>query len=88
MLTASTPVKGSAAYVAIERVEGTLEGRKGSFLMRHTGTMERGKQSLQIVIVTDSGTGDLAGIAGGMNIVIAPDGKHSYELQYEIEPPQ
>jgi hypothetical protein len=88
MLTASTPVKGSAAYVAIERVEGTLEGRKGSFMLRHTGTMDRGKQSLQIAIVPDSGTGDLTGITGDMNIVIAPDGKHTYELQYEIKPPQ
>ncbi|HEY0565812.1 MAG TPA: DUF3224 domain-containing protein [Terriglobales bacterium] len=88
MLTAGTAMKGSAAYVAIERVEGTLEGRKGSFILRHTGTMDRGKQSLQIAIVPDSGAGDLAGISGDMNIVIAPDGKHSYELQYEIKPPQ
>jgi Protein of unknown function (DUF3224) len=83
MLTAMTPVKGSAGYVAVERVFGTLLGRKGSFVIQHNGTMTRGAQSLAITVVPDSGTGELAGIAGRMAIVIA-DGKHSYDFEYTL----
>jgi len=83
MLTAMTPVQGSAAYVAIERVTGTLHGRPGSFALHHTGVMARGAQSLAIAIVPDSGTGELAGIAGTLRIVI--EGKqHFYELEYAL----
>jgi len=83
MLTALTEVKGSAGYVAIERVGGTLHGRKGTFVLQHTGTMTRGAQQLNVTVVPDSGTDQLSGIAGAMKIVIA-DGKHSYELEYTI----
>ena len=83
MLTAMTPVKGSAGYVAVERVFGTLQGRKGSFVIQHSGTMTRGAPSLAITVVSDSGTGELAGIAGKMAIVIA-DGKHSYDFEYTL----
>jgi Protein of unknown function (DUF3224) len=83
MLTALTAVKGSAAYVAIERVRGVLQGRKGSFVIQHGGTMTRGAPSLAISVVPDSGTGELAGIAGKMAVVIA-DGKHSYDFEYTL----
>ena len=85
MLTGSTSVQGSAAYVAVERVTAMLSGRSGSFLLQHAGTMNRGTPSLAITVVPDSGTGDLAGMTGGMNIVIA-DGKHFYELEYSLTP--
>src|SRR5271156_3527123 len=75
MLTGMTAVKGSGAYVAIERVTGTLHGRSGSFILQHLGLMVRGVPQLQVAVVPDSGTGELTGIAGTMNIIIA-DGKH------------
>lgn len=81
MLTAMTPVQGSAGYVAIEKVTGTLKGRTGSFVLQHTGTMTRGEQQLSITVVPDSGTGQLAGIAGRMEIKIE-GGKHSYVFEY------
>jgi hypothetical protein len=82
MLTAGTDVKGSGAYVAIERVTGTLRGRTGSFVLQHSGTMTKGVPKLTINVVPDSGTGQLVGIDGKMNIVIAADGKHSYDFEY------
>jgi len=85
MIAAQTEVKGSAGYVAMERVTGTLKGRKGSFVLQHSATMTRGVPALSIVVVPDSGTGELKGISGKMNIVIAPDGKHTYEFDYTIE---
>jgi hypothetical protein len=81
MLTGMTAVKGSAGYVAIERVTGTLNGRAGSFVLQHSGTMTRGAPSLRVTVIPDSGTGDLAGITGQMNVVIE-GGKHSYEFDY------
>lgn len=83
MLTATTPVQGSAGYVAVERVEGELHGRAGSFLLQHHGVMSGGKQSLTVVVVPDSGTGELQGIAGEMEIVIDEDA-HRYELTYTL----
>lgn len=85
MLAAGTAVPGSAGYVAIERVTGTLHGRSGSFLLQHSGTMSRGTGELTIVVLPDSGTGELTGLTGRMNIIIA-DGRHSYELDYELPP--
>ena len=81
MLTAGTEVKGSAGYVAMERFTGTLNGRKGSFVLQHTGTMDRSALQLTITVVPDSGTDQLAGITGKMAIIIA-DGKHSYDFEY------
>ncbi len=81
MLTAVTDVKGSAGYVAIERVRGTLDGKSGTFVLQHSGTMTRGAPQLIITVVPDSGTGDLTGLAGTMTINIA-DGKHSYVFEY------
>jgi hypothetical protein len=84
MLTAGTPVKGSAAYVAIERVSGKLRGRTGTFALMHRGTMGHGEQHLEITVVPDSGTGELVGLSGSMQIVIAEGGKHSYTLEYAL----
>jgi hypothetical protein len=83
MLAAMTDVKGSAGYVAMERVTGTLHGRRGSFVLQHSGTMHRGAQALVISVVPDSGTDELAGLSGAMRIVIA-EGKHRYEFDYEL----
>src|SRR5205807_10388398 len=79
MIATQSEVKGSGSggYVAVERVTGTLKGRKGSFVLQHSGTMTRGLPGLSITVVPDSGTDELTGITGKMNIVIAPDGKHS-----------
>ncbi len=83
MLTASTNVQGSAGYVAIERVSGKLHGRIGAFVLQHTGTMTRGAPQLTVTVVPDSGTGELADLAGKMAITIA-DGKHSYDFEYTL----
>lgn len=85
MLSAQTEVKGSAGYVAMERVTGTLQGRSGSFVLQHSGTMNRGVPQLTVSVVPDSGTGELAGISGTLSIQIA-DGKHFYSMDYEISP--
>ncbi|MEO8453296.1 MAG: DUF3224 domain-containing protein [Gemmatimonadota bacterium] len=84
MLAVGTAVKGSAGYVAIERVTGTLHGKSGAFVLQHNATMNRGTPALNVIVVPDSGTGELVGITGTMNIIIAPDGKHSYEFDYSI----
>ena len=83
MLAAGTDVKGSAGYVALERVNGTLGGRRGTFALQHSGTMNRGVPSLSIAVVPDSGTGDLAGLSGTMVINIL-EKKHFYEFDYEL----
>ena len=83
MLTALTPTQGSAGYVAIERVSGTLHGRSGSFVFQHTGTMDRGAQHLSITVVPGSGTGALAGLSGTFTLDIV-DGKHLYEFEYSL----
>ena len=83
MLSGGGEVKGSGAYVAVERVTGTLNRRKGSFLLAHKGTMGGGKMELSVTVVPDSGTEQLTGLSGTLNIVIA-DGKHSYELDYSL----
>jgi hypothetical protein len=83
MLTALTGIEGSAGYVAIERVTGSLHGRAGSFVLQHSGTMTRGTQHLDLSIVPDSGTGRLAGLTGTMTITIV-DGNHFYDLEYAL----
>jgi hypothetical protein len=83
MLTAGSAIKGSAGYVAIERVNGNLDGKAGGFALQHTGTMDRGMPSLVITVVPDSGVGDLEGIAGTMSITIV-DGRHFYVLDYSL----
>ncbi len=83
MLTAGTAVAGSAGYVAIERVNGTLHGKTGSFTLQHSGTMAHGAFQLSVTVVPDSGTGELTGIAGSMKIIVE-NGKHSYEFDYTL----
>jgi Protein of unknown function (DUF3224) len=83
MLSATTGVEGSAGYVAIEHVSGTLHGRAGTFVLQHSGTMNRGSPFLAVTVVPDSGTGELAGIRGTMAIIIA-GGKHTYEFDYTL----
>jgi hypothetical protein len=83
MLAAGTAVEGSAGYVAMETVSGTLHGRRGTFVLQHSGTMNRGTPQLTITVVPDSGTGELAGLAGTMTIDIA-GGKHSYGFEYTL----
>lgn len=77
---------GSGGYVAMEKVTGTLQGRSGSFILEHNATMNRGTPSLAIVVVPDSGTGELAGISGAMNIRIE-GGKHFYDFDYALPAP-
>ncbi len=83
MLSAGTATPGSAGYVALEKVTGTLDGRTGSFYLQHSGTLTRGQGTLAIHVIPDSGTDALTGVSGTMQIVIA-DGKHSYVFDYEI----
>jgi Protein of unknown function (DUF3224) len=83
MLTAMTAVKGSAGYVAIERITGSLHGRAGSFAMQHSGTMDQGAQQLSITLVPDSGTGQLVGIRGVFRLRIEA-GQHLYALDYTL----
>lgn len=84
MLSAGTGVKGSAGYVAIERVTGNLQGRTGAFTLQHTGTMKRGEPSLVISVVPDSGSGDLTGLTGTMRIDIS-GADHSYVFEYSLD---
>ncbi len=83
MLSAGTDVSGSAGYVAIEHVDGLLHGRRGTFVLQHSGTMDRGSPSLRVTVVPDSGTGELVGLTGTFQIIIA-DGKHRYEFAYQL----
>jgi Protein of unknown function (DUF3224) len=84
MLSATTEEPGSAGYVAMERVTGTLNGRSGSFVLQHSGTMKRGAQHQNITVLPDSGTDALEGISGSMTIIIKEGGKHFYEFDYQL----
>jgi Protein of unknown function (DUF3224) len=84
MLAAQTEVKGSAGYVAMERVVGVLRGRTGSFVLQHIGTMNRGVPEMSVTVLPDSGTGELKGITGKMTITIAPGGVHTFDFEYEL----
>jgi hypothetical protein len=83
MLSFGSPVKGSAGYVAMEQVSGKLNGRTGTFVLQHTGTMSRGAPELSVTVVPDSGTGELVGLTGKMNIIVV-DKRHSYEFDYTL----
>jgi len=83
MLGAGNPATGTAGYVAVEEVTGTLHGRKGSFALQHFGTMDKGNFSIKVAVVPGSGAGELAGIAGDLTIVIDA-GKHSYKFNYTL----
>lgn len=83
MVGAFTAVEGSAGYVALERVTGSLNGRKGTFILQHSGSMTRGTQTIIVTVVPDSGTEDLTGLAGTMQIIIEGK-KHSYLFDYTL----
>jgi hypothetical protein len=83
MLAAMTAVKGSAGYVAIEQVTGKLKGRTGTFMLQHSGTATADGQQLNIVVIPDSGTGELTGLTGKMSIKI-DEGNHLYEFEYTL----
>lgn len=83
MLTGMTSVKDSAGYVAIERIEGELMGKRGSFIIQHSGLMSQGKQSLTIRVIPDSGTDGLLGLEGEMQIRIV-DRKHFYDFEFSF----
>lgn len=84
MLSAVTETKGSAGYVAIEKVSGKLHGRTGTFVLQHNATMTRGAPYLNIIVVPDSGTGELTGLTGKMTIRIESGGKHFYDFEYTL----
>jgi|SRR5262245_15720227 len=83
MLSVRTETAGSAGYVAMERVDGSLNGRKGSFVLQHSGTMNRGTPSLVLTVVPDSGNGELTGLSGSMTIEIK-GGQHFYKMDYQL----
>jgi Flp pilus assembly protein TadG len=83
MLAASTATPGSAGYVALERVTGTLDGRSGTFVLQHSGVMNRGQALLSVTVVPDSGTGQLTGLSGTMTIAIV-DKEHRYGFEYSF----
>jgi hypothetical protein len=86
MLAAGTAIEGSAGYVAIERITGTLQGRNGSFVVQHVGHMGRGQMHLTLSVLPDSGTEQLQGLTGTMRIRIE-QGQHFYELDYALPQP-
>lgn len=83
MLAARTAVEGSAGYVALELVTGKLNGRRGSFVLQHKGTMRKGVYNMDVTVIPDSGTDELVGIVGTMTIIIE-GGKHSYDFEYTL----
>lgn len=85
MLALQTETKGSAGYVALERVTGKLKGRSGSFVLQHSATMNRGDSRAEISVVPDSASGELRGLSGKMIISVASDGTHSYEFDFRLE---
>lgn len=87
MLAVRTSTPGSAGYVAMEHVSGTLQGRSGTFVLQHSSTMERGTPRQSITVVPDSATGQLEGLAGEMLIEIT-EGEHFYNFEYTLQPPQ
>ncbi|WP_420381430.1 DUF3224 domain-containing protein [Novosphingobium sp.] len=83
MLAFRSAVEGSAGYVAMERVTGVLEGRTGAFTLQHNGLMDKGVPSLSVVVVPDSGSEDLVGLTGSLDIIISP-GRHDYKFTYNL----
>ena len=83
MLAMRSKTAGSAGYVAMELVQGTLAGRVGSFVLQHSGSMNRGAAILSLTVVADSGTDALEGLDGSMQIIIS-EGTHSYKFDYSL----
>jgi hypothetical protein len=85
MLSAGNPASGSAGYVAMEHLAGSLHGRRGSFMFQHSGTMDRGASSLTVSVVPGTGTDELQGLSGTLQIDIAEGGAHSYTFDYMLD---
>lgn len=85
MLSAGNPAAGSAGYVAMEHVVGTLQGRSGSFMLQHSGTMDRGAMALTVTVVPGTGSAGLQGLSGNLRIDIAEGGAHSYTFDYALD---
>jgi hypothetical protein len=85
MLSARSDTEGSAGYVAIEKIEGTLDGRTGSFVLQHSGHANRGESRLRVNVIADSGTDELTGLRGEMQINVTPDGTHLYVFDYAFD---
>lgn len=85
MLSAGNPASGSAGYVAVEHIAGTLQGRRGRFMMQHNGVMDGGQASLTLTVVPGTGTEELTGLRGSMQIDIAEGGAHSYTFDYVLD---
>ena len=85
MLSAGDPASGSAGYVAVEHIVGVLDGRRGGFMLQHSGALHRGAPTLQVVVVPGTGTGELAGLTGTLRIDIAADGAHAYTFDYAFD---
>jgi len=83
MLAFRSTVQGSAGYVAMETVQGTLGGRQGSFVLQHSSTMTRGQPTQSITVVPDSGTGELLELSGSM-IIDIDNGRHAYRFDYAL----
>jgi uncharacterized protein DUF3224 len=84
MLSVMGSVKGSAGYVAIEKVTGSLHGREGSFALQHSGSMNRGTPQISVTVIPDSGTGALTGLAGSLQIIVE-NKQHSYIFEYTVD---
>lgn len=84
MLSVGEPAAGAAGYVAVETVDGALHGRRGTFSLAQLGTMHGGAQTLSYVVVPGSGTGELEGITGRMQLDIEADGTHRFRLTYDL----
>jgi len=82
MLSARYP-DGSGGYVAMEKVTATLGSQHGSFMLQHSGTMNRGAQTLSVTVVPDSGTEGLTGLSGTMDILVSPS-RHEYRFTYRL----
>jgi len=85
MLSARSDIDGSAGYVALEKVEGSLDGHPGSFVLQHSGHANRGETRLRVNVVADSGTDELTGLRGEMQINVTPDGGHLYVFDYAFD---
>jgi hypothetical protein len=85
MLSGGNPASGSAGYVAMEHVAGTLQGRRGSFMLQHNGIMDRGAMELSVKVVPGTGTDELEGLRGNLHIDIADGGAHFYTFEYMLD---
>ncbi len=86
MLSAMSGVAGSAGYVALEQVDGVVDGRRGSFVLQHSGTMQAGTDTLTLTVVPDSGSDELQGLSGSMTIRMDEEGQHFYEFDFSLNP--